>query len=664
MELRLTNGNAPNGSAKNTKIEKRTVATNIALTRFRSQALKTILRAMSTTAATTTSTALHKHIAEQTYRLIHLLESINYPHELSPEAIHAQLADQYSTATPGDLTSDDFDTTPASLFVDWLLDNVTAESNWPGYDNPTGTSVSIDHADREIDEEEGEQALAALDQQHWQLQNTLASLEKELEDMKILESQATDTNRLMDMDIHDTSIKLDATAAKLESTARKVSMGYLGRGQGGNYHMDTSADSGRTQPNTFTTFLYQCEEDLDYIRQLDMAFIETSELLYNHILSSFAPPLASTSSAVNSAPSHSLERLLKRNPSHEQEIVRLCSTYRATKMSHIRAVAQLKCLEEELQYMKSLDTEARQRIQEEEAAEVENRTGDYSLYTIASSNNLLIQKSRQQEIELISIQRETTRLKDETEQLLSDPEQPRTSGLLSQSQDAGEDHSTEDVEDMARRGVLVDLCERIARCDIELPFLVTVHEDSMREHGQALKELDQTFDRLLEYYCLGVVVEQTLEREKEAIQSQKDLLWAAVSECQDLQMQSSRLHGIAENRQRQSQGRPQADSDPVAMQKRDADLIMQLLNRNAELRREGEEEQRTLQEHLQELTNAKDLLNHHVLRQHSSTNQVLFVPRVIHDLKDKLSQRTRHLQQEHTLLKDTVQQIVRNQHRP
>lgn len=125
---------------------------------------------MSTTAATITSTALQEHIAQQTNRLIHLLESINYPHEISPGAIYAQLADQYATASPGDLTSTDFDSTPASLFVDWLLDNVTAESNYRGYDSPTGTFISIDHADRELDEEEGEQAMAALDQQHWQLQ--------------------------------------------------------------------------------------------------------------------------------------------------------------------------------------------------------------------------------------------------------------------------------------------------------------------------------------------------------------------------------------------------------------------------------------------------------------------------------------------------------------
>ncbi|KAF8948096.1 hypothetical protein BGZ47_006504 [Haplosporangium gracile] len=615
---------------------------------------------MSTTTATT---ALQEHITEQTNRLVHLLESIDYPHVISPDAIYVQLADQYTTATP-DLTSADFASTPASQFVDWLLDNVTAESNWPGYDNTAAFCVSLNHVDRELDEEESETALAALDQQHWQLQNTLASLEKELEDMKILESQATDTNRLLDMDIHDVSIKLDATAAKLESTARKASTGYLGQAHDRDQHMDTSADGDRTRPSTSNTFLYQCEEDLDYIQQIDQAFIETSKLLYNHILSSLALPLPSTSSTVNSALSHSLDKLLKRNPSHDQEIVRLCSTYRATKMSHIRAVAQLKCLEEELHYMKSLDTEARQKIREEEAAEDENRTGDYSLYTIASSKNLLIQKSRQQEIELISIQRETARLKDEMEQLLSDPEQPRTAGTVSQGHDAMEGNGISEDEDMARRGVLVNLCERIARCDIELPFLTAVHEDSMREHDQALKELDQAVDRLLEYYCLGVVVEQTLEREKEAIQSQKDLLWAAVSECQDLQNQSNWLHGIAENRQRQSQGGPQADVDPVAMQKRDADEITQLLSRNVELRKEADEEQHTLQEHLQELVNARELLNNQILRQHSSTNQVQFVPRAIHDLKNDLTQRARHLQQEHALLKDNVQRIVRNPHRP
>lgn len=123
---------------------------------------------MSTT--TKATVALQEHITEQTNRLVHLLESIDYPHEISPEAIYAQLVDQFATATPGDLASAEFASTPASQFVDWLLDNVTAESNWPGYDNPAGSSVSLDHADRELDEEEGEQALASLDQQHWQLQ--------------------------------------------------------------------------------------------------------------------------------------------------------------------------------------------------------------------------------------------------------------------------------------------------------------------------------------------------------------------------------------------------------------------------------------------------------------------------------------------------------------
>ncbi|KAG0380418.1 hypothetical protein BGX24_008437 [Mortierella sp. AD032] len=602
----------------------------------------------------TTTATLQEHIVEQTNRLVQLLESIDYPHEISPDAIYAQLADQYSTTTPGDLTTTDFTSTSATQFVDWLLDNVSAESNWRGYVDQTGRIVSLDDADRELDEEEGELTLTALDQHHWQLQNTLASLEKELEDLKILESQATDTNRLLDMDIHDTSIKLDATAAKLESTARKVSKGYLGQAQDRDQHMDISVDGSRTQ-----SFIYQCEDDLDYIKQLDKAFVETSELLYNHILSSLAlVPI--TPATVNSTPSLTLSQLMKRNPSHDQEIVRLCSTYRAAKMSHIRAVAQLKCLEEELRCMKLLDAKARQRIQEEEAAEEENRTGDYSLYTIASSKNLLIQKSRQQEIELISIQRETARLKDEMEQLLSDPEQPITARLGPQGQEGVE---VDEDEDMARRGVLVDLCERIARCDIEMPFLTAVHEDSMREHDQALKELDQTVDRLLEYHCLGIAVEQTLEREKEAIQSQKDLLWAAVSECQNLHIQSTRLHGIAENCQQHNQRAAHADVDLVAIQKRDAEEIAQLLGRSMEQRREADEERQTLQEHLQDLMSARDLMDDQVLRQHSSTNQIQFVPRGIQDLKDDLSQQARQLQQGHVFLRDTVQRIIRNPNR-
>lgn len=122
------------------------------------------------TTTTQSTVALQEHITEQTNRLVHLLESIDYPHEISPEAIYAQLAAQFATATPGDPASAEFTSTPASQFVDWLLDNVTAESNWPGYDNPAGSPVSLDRADRELDEEEGEQALAYLDQQHWQLQ--------------------------------------------------------------------------------------------------------------------------------------------------------------------------------------------------------------------------------------------------------------------------------------------------------------------------------------------------------------------------------------------------------------------------------------------------------------------------------------------------------------
>lgn len=139
----------------------RTVATKIAIL------TETILYAMSTSKATV---ALQDHITEQTNRLVHLLESIDYPYEISPEAIYAQLADQFATATPGDLASAEFASAPALQFVDWLLDNVTAESNWPRYDNPARSSISLDHADCKLDEEEVEQALASLDQQHWQLQ--------------------------------------------------------------------------------------------------------------------------------------------------------------------------------------------------------------------------------------------------------------------------------------------------------------------------------------------------------------------------------------------------------------------------------------------------------------------------------------------------------------
>ncbi|KAF9921928.1 hypothetical protein FBU30_008005 [Linnemannia zychae] len=594
----------------------------------------------------TMSPPLQEHIVERTNRFIQFLESVNYPHEFSPEDIYAQLADQYALTTAPNVTSLNSESSPGMQFLDWLLDNVTVESNWLGYDSRIQEPIDLDRTGRELDEEEGEIALASLDQHCSQLQNTLASLEKELENLQILESQAIDTNRLLDMDIHDTSVKLDAMAAKLESTAQNVSSGYLGRTQ-------------ETRPNTSNIFIYQCEDDLEYIKQLDKAYVETTKLLYDQILRSIY-----SLSTTNTAPTHSLSQLMKRNPQNDQEIVRLCSTYRATKMSHIRAVAQLKCLEEELRYMKSLENITQEKIQAEEAADNENKTGDYSLYTIASSKNLLIQKSRQQEMELISVQRETARLKDEMEQLLSDPEQTRIIEQTFRNHEGVEGSGYDEDEDMARSGMLVDLCERIARCDIELPFLMAVHEDFMREHSQALKELDQIVDRLLEYYCLGAVVEQTLEREKKAIQSQKDLLWAAVSECQDLQIQSRQLHGINQHYQDQSQSSPGVDANPVAVQRSDADEIAQLLKRNIELRRDGNEERQKLQEHVQELANANDILNNQIIRQHSSTNQVQFVPRVVHDLKEDISRRVCHIQQEYIDLKNTIPKTPLNPNYP
>ena len=54
------------------------------------------------------------------------------------------------------------------------------------------------------------------------IRKTLAALEQELADLKILETHAIDTNKVLDLDIHDTSVKLDATVLKIEETARTV----------------------------------------------------------------------------------------------------------------------------------------------------------------------------------------------------------------------------------------------------------------------------------------------------------------------------------------------------------------------------------------------------------------------------------------------------------
>ncbi|KAF9992039.1 hypothetical protein BGZ80_004978 [Entomortierella chlamydospora] len=597
------------------------------------------------------------HVALQTSKLIQLLESIDYPHEISEDAIRSALSSHYHddhSSSP----------TPVAKFLDWLIDNVSAETNWPEYqqnqpeslrifDDPPNIKVDVD------DNREDDATLQYLDREYRQLQDTLASLEMELLDLKALESHAIDTNKSLDMDIHDASVQFDATASKLSETARSVLSEYL---PPSGLNMDVDIDMERRkseevgqepkQGPSSKRFLYQCQEELLQIQQLDIAYLKDMEDLYQQILNVIDLPRnnaafndSTSRSSLTQTPAISrLDQLLKRNPAQEQELVRLCSTYRATKMSHIRVMAQLKCIEEELRYMKDLEMKHEGNGNQEDEQDV---TGDYKMYTIASTRNQQIQKTRQQEIELISVQRETARLSEEMDQLLSNPA----------SHEGGQDLSTlMDNSDGTAGGVLVDICERIARSDIELRFLSAAHRDYIREQEHAIKELDSIIERLLEHYCVGVTVEQTLGAEKDIIQRQKDTLWAAIEELRDYNEQSKRLH--------HSMGNSLSSGNQKSQQSGKRNELLDAFKRNTDLTIEAQEERQKLQEHLDQMLNVRDMLDKQLLHRHSSTNQLQFVPKDVQIYKDELVNRAKQLQQDYAVLNDEAQQLIEKKSKP
>ncbi|KAF9180007.1 hypothetical protein BGZ51_006349 [Haplosporangium sp. Z 767] len=648
---------------------------------------------IATNVTNTASQSVQDHVSRQTTRLIHLLESIDYPYQISVEDVYAALLKQYQNQDNSTHASLDTSTripsaTPVAGFVDWLIDNVSAETNWPGYQQPETAQV-LPLTDNDLDElsvvieseggQHDEATLRALKQEQLQLETALMNLEKELADLTTLETHTSDADKALDTDIHDTSVQLDATLSKLEETAHDVFSDYLGQDQEKDHGMDTEMDVDMKYLKKNATipcksFLYQCQDELHQIQKMDAEFIEDIEHLYKQIIDSIdlSPNNSKTSggSTVSSSSTVSrLDQLMKRNLAQEQELIRLCSTYRSTKMSHIRAMAQLRCLEEELKYMQELDAEQQEQDRQEmevAASAEEDKTVDFGGLTIAGSKNLQIQRSRQQEIELISLQRESARLTQEMEQLLSDPNPDsnsstfvrRGSGVQSVGQEgqSGFDEDVEVDDDDSRRGVLADIYERVARSDIELRFLKVAHQDYMRQHEYARKELERVMEQLLEYYSLGVLVEQVLGQEKTVVQRQKDVLWAVVQECQEMKDQSEQMHGLSNKDSRRQTDDGGAEKKNV--QERANKELLDIMNRSSRLKQELEQEQQWMQGHIQEVINVKECLDHKLLHQHSSTNQVQLVPRYIHVAKEDLVEQTRQLQQEYAQLCDEVRQVL------
>ncbi|KAF9425423.1 hypothetical protein BGZ94_007540, partial [Podila epigama] len=486
----------------------------------------------------TSNTSIHviqDHAAHTVKKIATLVESMGYAPALTPNHqrdLEAALIQEYkappgetnernpaftrsifrsSTATAAARVVNDSSETPSpvALFLDWLGENVTAQTNWPEF-KPSPTSVmDALESDHDILAENHDLVLKTLDREHAQLWNTLASLEQELTDLQSLEAESIDTGRTLDMDIHDASVEYDSTIQKLHDLAQEMYSKYD----------PTFLRDGN--PTGSREFLYQCQRELEQLSEVDEQLLAQATSIQEYIMiNTTLDPSTSEPEQHQRREPHTVSlfhKLFQQNPAQDKELMRLCSIYRATKMSHIRAMAQLQSLEEQVRYMTELDTQL--RLQEKENDEEESREGDLltgdAMYTIASKKNRMIQQTRQHEIELITVHREKSRLTDELEQLLSEP-----SGQRVYVQGA------EEELDPTRRGVLVDICERIARTDIELQYLAAAHQDHVQAQESALQTMHAIVNHLIEYYSHCLVVEKALRREQDRIREHKDILWA------------------------------------------------------------------------------------------------------------------------------------------
>ncbi|KAG0339422.1 hypothetical protein BG004_006827 [Podila humilis] len=626
---------------------------------------------------------LQAHVTHRAKQLANLAESIGYPHSLSSEhipAIRSTLQHEYNISAPvprppgigAAFSASTFrsslaqpptthgihgtgqeliEASSAAKFVEWLLDNVAPETNWTGY---PGQSNSIDsdlsrmNFDRQAD---NNSMLHVLDREHEQLQNTLASLEQELADLQSVESESLNTAKVLNMETHDTSIAYDSTLDKLDEVAHRVYSKYDPNGtaqRGVHVHYGEQKDP---------EFLYIHQQELEHLNEIDKQLLNVTKSVQKHIVANACTDLATSSissTQQQTLPKHQqqqqfelFDQLLKQDPTQDKELIRLCAVYRATKMSHIRAMAQLQSLEEQIRYMSEIDDRLtlQQREEDERLARDGELTGDYT-YTIATAKNKVIQQSRQQEIELISVQREKSRLADELEQLLSEP---TTSGHATGSNLAIE----VDEIDPTRQGVLVDICERIARTDIELLYISTAHEDLVESQEGAVKDLCRVVEQLLEYYGYSQIVEQALTQEQVQIQHHKDVLWALIQELDSHNSSSTTSKPLSLHQSREA---PSLNSTTPSRDDKFRALFS-TLRKHQELKTDIQKEQDVLVENVDQLLKAKMLLLHNVVYQHSATNQLQFEPAHIRQAKDTLVHAVEKSQQEYSNLESQVHAI-------
>ncbi|KAG0264994.1 hypothetical protein DFQ27_000869 [Actinomortierella ambigua] len=512
-------------------------------------------------------------------QLIDLLASTGFPNATSIDPI--VLEEHLLTATQGEATQH---------FLDWVLNNTSPATNWPAYerpdlletlllaDNESGFSNDDQRSNADLDRE-----YEALLTQHDQLQHTLDTLSEELQQLQLQESETADAARILSTQTSDLSVRMDTTLATLEETAFKAF-------QDPTASHDGLSTATATPPTASALYLHQCHEQIARIQTLDEQFLVEMERMINHRLESDPfrsvreafqrhegdPVDSSTSSndlslhqpghqaaagALNPAMETTVDTstsifhlLLASDQTMDQEMVELCKLYRSTKMNHLRTVAMLKGLEKQVQVLQEIDDQFTEAVahQEHEKQQQQHPSNHHHsssstdtgpalgggslagkpVQTIAGAKAAALQQMRQNEIALISAQREASRLLEELDQTLSTPLAPSTNAATT-SASSLEGSRGRDGE--AVRGdagdigsSMAELYDRIARGDIELRFLEARYHDYIRSQRVHLSELEKAIDALLDLYGCNQTIATMMAEEQTSIQQGKDTLGSLI----------------------------------------------------------------------------------------------------------------------------------------
>ncbi|KAG0226720.1 hypothetical protein BGW41_004102 [Actinomortierella wolfii] len=633
-------------------------------------------------------------------QLIALLTATGFPNAANLDAIaieeHLHAALQHS---PQDKA--------AEQFLDWILDNTSAATNWPAYERPDlQEALLIEDNNSDQDDLDGlDREYESLQMQHDQLQLTLDNLTAELHQLQLQDSEAADAIRSLSTETSDLSVRMDTMLASIEETAHKTIK------DSATWHGDLNS------PTTSTEYLFQCHEQLTKIRALDEQFLGEMERMINDRLEN--DPFRVVQQAFQSheaehnegnttypqdpdessiAVSSIFHSLLASDPAMDQEMVELCKLYRSTKMNHLRTVATLKGLEKEVEVLQKINAEWIEAVTrqtqddqyqassslrsssnaEDKATSPELSASSYALtgkgvQTIAGAKAAALQQMRQNEIALISTQREASRLLEELEQTLSVSAPTTTTTAVPPSMGGsrlsssagstglGESNGGDELVDISTN--MTEIYDKIARGEIELRFLEARYHDYIRSQKAHIAELEKAIDALIDLYGCNQAIALVLRQEQSLIQQTKDTLGSLV-------MYLGRVPATSTTSTTTSSQFPSGKGENPATTTPDQHRAKNLLadyteihQRRAELTQQTKELAREIHSNVTGLSRVQQALEHRLLYRHAATNSEhpqSFTSKQLRHAQEVLSTKSEELQNQVELATRVVNDQIKS----